>query len=83
MKSTNKPPPLTKDEIENDPDMGLGSFDIPEPMLGLPDAKDPLYVEKPIFKYEPMQSNQMRKNLRDDHNENKIIKKKFKPEPTT
>jgi len=40
MKQTNKPPPLTKKEIEEDPDIGLDSFNLPEPLLGLPDAKD-------------------------------------------
>lgn len=40
MKQTNRPMALTKKEIEDDPDIGLDPFSLPEPMLGLPDAKD-------------------------------------------
>lgn len=62
MKQTNRPPALTKKEIEEDPDIGLDMFQLPEPDLGLPSAKDPLFVEKPISNYEPPESDQIRRH---------------------
>jgi len=36
VKQTNRPPALTKKEIEEDPDIGLDMFALPEPDLPLP-----------------------------------------------
>jgi hypothetical protein len=49
-------PPETLEEIEKDPDLGIDTR-LPEPKLLLPDSVDLLYVEKPIDRYEPTQSN--------------------------
>lgn len=84
MKQTNWPPALTKKEIEEDPDIGLDMFALPEPDLPLPAPKDPLFVEKPILNYEPPESSNARwRHNRYEHDENKLIKKKFKLSPTT
>jgi len=58
-------------------------FALPEPDLGIPEGKDPLFVEKPILNFEPPESNQLRRHHWYEHDENKIIKKKFKLTPTT
>jgi hypothetical protein len=52
-----------------------------EPKLGIPSQVDLLYVEKPIDRYEPSQSNLTR--LRRDTNQDRIIKRKWKAEPQT
>jgi hypothetical protein len=83
MKQTTRPIPNTLEEIYEDPDIGLGEYGLPEPMLVLPDASDPLYVEKPIDKYEPPENAATRNHNRVDHDENKLVKKKWKTEPTT
>jgi hypothetical protein len=83
MKISSRAPPMTIEEIENDPDLGMNDFKIDEPNLQLPPATDSLYVEKPIDKYEPNQQKLQRLRARHEPDENKIIKKKFKPEPTT
>jgi hypothetical protein len=83
MKISSRAPPMTIEEIENDPDLGMNDFKIDEPKLQLPPATDSLYVEKPIDKYEPNQQKLQRLRARHEPDENKIIKKKFKPEPTT
>ena len=85
MKSTSRPPPLTKEEMEKDIDLDM-DFGLEPPKLSLPDTIDPLYVVKPIGPYEPMnQSSRKRANKgeKGHENENRIIRKKFKPEPTT
>lgn len=56
MKATNKPPPQTLDEIMNDIDKGM-DWNLEPPKLIIPKDVDPLYVEKPIDKYEPMVQN--------------------------
>lgn len=50
-----------------------------EPKLEVPSNVDLLYVEKPIDRYEPSQSNLTR--LRRDTNQDRIIKRKWKAEP--
>ena len=57
------------------------------PHLSLPDQVDALYVEKPIGNYEP-QNNVANKRIKRANevggaNDNRIIRKKFKSEPTT
>ena len=43
---------MTLEEIEKDPDLGF-SNKIAEPSFEFIEEADPLYVEKPIGKYEP------------------------------
>lgn len=59
MKSTGQRPQYTFQEIFDKKDVDLGMDNsIEPPKIGLPMATEPLYVEKPIGKYEPMkQSN--------------------------
>ena len=52
------------------------------PPLPIPNQVDSLYVEKPIGEYEPYPHFKARKRFGGDQ-EYRIIKKKFKPEPTT
>ena len=44
---------------------------------------DPLYVEKPIGKYEPSAQNLDRIRAKKLNSDNRIVKKKFKAEPVT
>jgi hypothetical protein len=84
MKSTNRPPPQSLEDYKNDIDLGLdgGLADMDPPHLPIPNQVDSLYVEKPIGDYEPYPHFKQRKRFGGD-SENKIIKKKYKPEPTT
>ena len=52
VKETARAPPMTLEEIEKDPDLGF-SNKIAEPSFEFIEEADPLYVEKPIGKYEP------------------------------
>lgn len=52
LKATNRLPPETLEEIEKDPDLGMDTR-VPSPKLQVPSQVDPLYVEKPIDRYEP------------------------------
>lgn len=52
LKTTNRLPPETQEEIERDPDLGMDTR-MPSPKLKLPNTVDQLYVEKPIDRYEP------------------------------
>ena len=47
---------MTLEEIKADLDLGMGS-DIAEPKFEFVQTVDPLYVEKPLGKYEPTASN--------------------------
>lgn len=78
LKATNRLPPETLEEIEKDPDLGMDPY-MKEPKLEVPNQVDLLYVEKPIDRYEPSQSNLSR--LRRDVNQDRIIKRKWKAEP--
>ena len=82
MKATNKLPPETLEEIEKDPDLGMigGSL---TPRLLVPEQVDQLYVEKPIGKYEPSQSNLTRLRNRNQVDQDRIVKRKWKAEPQT
>ena len=82
IKQTSRAPPMTFEEFFEDPDMGMDS--------GVADLKfedgqdvDPLYVEKPIGKYEPTAQNLDRIRAKKQQNDNRIVKRKFKAEPTT
>jgi hypothetical protein len=44
---------------------------------------DPLYVEKPIGRYEPTAQNLDRIRAKKSNTDNRIVKKKFKKEPQT
>ena len=86
MKSTNKPPPHTFEEFKNDIDLDLagGLADLDPPNLAIPTHIDSLYVEKPIGQYEPYPHFKARKRLGGEGDQGaRIIKKKFKAEPTT
>ena len=53
MKETGKRPPQTLEEIEKDLDLGM-SYKIKQPRFDPYPQVEPLYVERPIDKYEPM-----------------------------
>lgn len=74
--------PKSIEEIESDPDIGLNDFNITYKEPQLMTDPYPLYVEKPIDKYEPIQAD-MGKRQKVIFDENRIIRKKGKPEPTT
>ena len=82
FKATNRLPPLTFEEICTDPDLGMDNR-IPSPKLGLPTQVDLLYVEKPIDRYEPTQSNLTRLRNRREADQDRIVKRKWKAEPQT
>lgn len=67
--------------MEKDPDLGFDDR-YPSPKMELPPATDPLYVEKPIGKYEPTHTNLMRLRNR-EADQDRIIKRKWKAEPQT
>ena len=69
-------PPETIEDIPKDPDLGM-DIDYPEVPLELPTEVDPLYVEKPIDKYEPFRLQ------RGPPDPDRIIKRKWKPQPET
>ena len=56
---------------------------VPSPRLNLPTNIDLLYVEKPIDKYEPNQSNLNRLRNRREADQDRIVKRKWKAEPQT
>lgn len=82
MKETSRAPPQTLEEIEKDPDLGMNTVDF-EPKFDIEKDVDPLYVEKPIGKYEPSASNLERMRAKKDQTADRILRKKFKLEPTT
>lgn len=73
---------MTLEEIKEDLDLGMDAA--PSNMnFEFVQEVDPLYVEKPIGKYEPTASNLDRMRARKQTADNRIVKKKFKAEPTT
>jgi len=82
LRATNRLPPETLEEIEKDPDLGMGG-NMPSPRLQVPALVDPLYVEKPIGKYEPSQSNLARLRHRREADQDRVVKRKWKAEPQT
>lgn len=82
LRATNRLPPETLEEIEKDPDLGLDTR-LPAPKLGVPSGVDLLYVEKPIDRYEPTQSNLTRLRHRREADQDRIVKRKWKAEPQT
>jgi len=59
---------------------GVGNNGLTEPIYSLPDAKDPLYVTKPIGRYEPMIS-EVVEHWKPDPD--KVYKKIFPAEPSS
>jgi len=82
IKETSRAPPATLEEIEKDPDLGM-DYKVKDPKFELGGDVDPLYVEKPIDKYEPTASNLNKIRQKKSETVNRIVKKKFKAEPTT
>lgn len=83
MKSTSRPPPTTFDEIKNDLDLGMDNM-LQPPKISLPTQVYPLVVKKAIGPYEPLNDGGNKsKEKRAFADENRIIKKKWKTEPTT
>lgn len=83
LRATNRLPPETLEEIEKDPDLGMDSRGPPTPKLSLPDQVDPLFVEKPIGKYEPSPSGLTRLRHRREADQDRLVKRKWKAEPQT
>jgi hypothetical protein len=81
MKETGKQPPRTLEEIEKDLDLGM-DYDIQVPKFDTYQEVDPLYVERPIAQYEP-QYNKDKMRAKQELMSDKLVKRKFKPEPTT
>jgi len=82
LKTTNRLPPESVEEMEKDPDLGIDPVDF-KPQLLVPSQVDLLYVEKPIDRYEPSHSNLTRMRQRRDADQDRIIKRKWKAEPQT
>ena len=82
IKETQRAPPRTLEEVKEDIDLGM-SAPVAEPKFEFVQEVDPLYVEKPIGRYEPTASNLDRMRARKQQADNRIVKKKFKAEPTT
>lgn len=82
IKETQRAPPMTLEEIKDDLDLGM-DLAMQEPKFEFVSEVDPLYVEKPIGKYEPTATNLDRMRTRKQQADNRIVKKKFKAEPTT
>lgn len=80
LRATNRLPPETLEEIEKDPDLGM-DIRLPSPKLQVPTTVDPLYVEKPIDKYEPTQTNLYRLRHKREAHQDRIVKRKWKAEP--
>jgi hypothetical protein len=77
-----KEPPKTFEDIEKDPDLGMDMLEH-EPKFDIVKDVDALYVEKPVGKYEPSAANLNRIRARKAEQVGRIVKKKFKSEPTT
>ncbi|CAG9335550.1 unnamed protein product [Blepharisma stoltei] len=73
LQRTGKIVPLTKEEMEKDPDLGISRDLLKEPMLSLPNASDQLFVNKQIGLYENSHSND---NMHDPDRAIKNVRKK-------
>lgn len=62
-------------------DLGM-SYKIGAPKFEAYQEIDPLYVERPIAQYEP-QYNKDKMRAKQELMSDKLVKRKFKPEPTT
>lgn len=82
LRATNRLPPETLEEIAKDPDLGMAGYGQSQ-RLQVPAEVDPLYVEKPIGKYEPSQSNLTRLRHRREADQDRVVKRKWKAEPQT
>lgn len=81
MAETGKQPPRTLEEIEKDLDLGM-HYKVGEPKFDAYQEIDPLYVERPIAQYEPIY-NKDKMRAKQELMSDKLVKRKFKPEPTT
>ena len=82
MKATARPPPQTFEEIKADVDLGM-DWGLEPPALPVPSATDPLFVEKPIGKYEPASTVKRAAEKTGVDGGERLVKKKWKAEPTT
>ena len=78
---TGRQPPKTLEEIEKDVDLGM-NYKVGVPKFEAYPDIDPLYVERPIAQYEP-QYNKDKMRAKQEQMSDKLVKRKFKPEPTT
>ena len=81
MKETGRAPPKTLEEIEKDLDLDM-HYDMKAPTFEPYQAVEPLYVERPIAQYEPVY-NKDKMRAKQELMSDKLVKRKFKPEPTT
>jgi len=81
IRETGKKPPQTLEEIEKDLDLGM-SYPLKQPRFEPYPQVEPLYVERPIDKYEPM-INQDKIRAKKESQADRLLKRKFKPEPVT
>jgi tRNA(Ile2) C34 agmatinyltransferase TiaS len=80
VKETQRAPPMTLEEIEKDPDLGFDTR-VAEPSFEFVQEVEPLFVEKPVGKYEPSAANLDRMRAKKQSTDNRLVKKKFKAEP--
>jgi len=73
---------MTLEEMEKDVDLGI-NYKHAVPRFERQDFVDPLYVERPIDKYEPAFNLDRIRAKREQGNADRTIKRKFKPEPVT
>ena len=78
---TGRAQPKTLEEIEKDLDLGM-DYDIGVPKFPAYQAVEPLYVERPIAQYEPIY-NKDKMRAKQEQMSDKLVKRKFKPEPVT
>jgi hypothetical protein len=81
LRATTRLPPESLEEIEKDPDLGMTAGGPAAPRLQVPTQVDALYVEKPLGKYEPTQSNLARLRTRREADQDRVVKRKWKAEP--
>jgi hypothetical protein len=85
LRATNRLPPESLEDIEKDPDLGMGGGPS-TPKLLVPTTVDPLYVTKPLGKYEPSHAaagpSQVRGG-RGQADQERVVKRKWKAEPQT
>jgi hypothetical protein len=73
---------MTLEEMEKDVDLGI-NYKHAHPKFERQDFVDPLYVERPIDKYEPAFNLDRIRAKREQGNADRTIKRKFKPEPVS
>lgn len=73
---------MTLEEMEKDVDLGI-HYEHKHPKFERQMSVDPLYVERPIDKYEPAFNLDRIRAKREQGNADRTIKRKYKPEPVT